>query len=44
MPKARILEAWDLILPVEVGLQMVGAAVLQVQRLHWLVDALPVDR
>lgn len=44
VPKARILEAGDLILPEEVGLQMVGTAVLQVQRLHWLVDALAVDR
>lgn len=44
VPKARLLEAGDVILPVEVSLQKVGTAVVPVQRLHWLVDAPPVDR
>lgn len=44
MPKARLLDARDVILPVEVGLQMVGPAVVPVQRLHRLVDAAAIDR
>lgn len=44
MPKARRLETGDVILPVEVGLQIVGAAIVPVQRLQGLVYAPPIDR
>ena len=42
--KAGALDAGDVVLPVEVRLHEVGAAVVPVQGLHGLVDASPVDR
>ena len=43
MPEAGLLEAGDVVLPVEVGLQVAGAAVVPVRRLHRLMDAPPID-
>ena len=44
VPKARLLNASDVILPVEVGLHVVGAAMVPVQRLHWLMDTAAIER
>lgn len=44
VPKARRLDAGDVVLPVEVSLHMVGTAVVPVQGLHGLVYAPPIDR
>lgn len=43
MPKARRLDAGDVILPVEVSLHVVDTAVVPDQRLHGLVYAPPID-
>ena len=43
MPEAGRLDAGDVVLPVEVGLHVAGAAVIPVRGLHRLVDAPPVD-
>jgi hypothetical protein len=44
VPEARILEAGDVILPVEISLHMVHTAIVSVQGLNGLMDALPIDR
>lgn len=44
MPKARLLDAGDVVLPVEVGLHVVHTAVVSVQGLDGLIDAFPIHR
>lgn len=44
MPEAGRFDAGDVILPVEVGLHIVGTAEVPVHWLHRLVDAPPIDR
>lgn len=42
--EAGSLDAGNVVLPVEVGLHVAGAAVIPVRGLHRLVDAPPIDR
>lgn len=44
VPKARLLDAGDVVLPVEVGLHVVHAAIASVQGLNGLIDAFPIHR
>lgn len=44
VPKARLLDAGDVVLPIEVGLHVVHTAVVSVQGLYGLIDAFPIHR